>query len=88
MITVYHILLDMVNDESEGLKKNWENTKVFRVSPSNPQNIIHQEKSDANAKVIKETNRINRIGLIMFPAITAVFNLVYFLLTTGTVSFQ
>ena len=89
MITVYHILLDMVETSSEESKENLSNTKIFRISPFNPNDMVQKDHEyDIPSKRPQEKKtRINGIALIMFPALTAVFNLFYFLLTTGNVSF-
>ena len=89
MITVYHILLDMVETSSQESKENLKNTRIFRISPFNPNDKVKKDHEyDVPSKRPQERKTwINGIALIMFPAITVVFNLVYFLLTTGTVSF-
>ena len=90
MLTVYHILLDMVDENPQGTEGNLKKEKLFRVSPLNPKKQF--SKDDANIKTLdgarRKKDRINLIGLIIFPVLTTIFNLLYFLSTTGVICFQ
>ena len=87
IITIYHILLDMVKDDENvgilthqsynGEKKG---NQIIPITIQKEKQAKCKKCGDDGSKMGKD--RINDIAIIVFPICTILFNIIYFILST------
>ena len=87
LITVYHIMLDMVKDNDTLVHQqshNCEKTtnQIIPIAVGNTQTKKGEKCVTKRMNLNKQT--INRIAIVIFPVCTTGFNLIYFALSTST----